>query len=82
MADVEVKKIVDFDAALIAYFRSEKSCVNANRSMKLVIITKTSKQQSNQVLRASKRLKLLSLPLVKFGSRINLRKARGFRILG
>jgi hypothetical protein len=57
MADVEVKKIVDFDAALIAYFRSEHAAL-MQKSMKLVIITKTSKLQSKQVLKALKRLKL------------------------
>jgi F-type H+-transporting ATPase subunit alpha len=57
MADVEVKKIVDFDAALIAYFRSEHAAL-MQKSMKLVITTKTSKLQSKQVLKALKRLKL------------------------
>ncbi len=57
MADVEVKKIVDFDAALIAYFRSEYAPL-----MKQIDETgdynKTSKQQSKLVLKALKRLKL------------------------
>ena len=39
MADVEVKKIVDFDAALISYFRSENAAL-MQKSMKLVITNK------------------------------------------
>ena len=74
MADVEVKKIVDFDAALIAYFRSEYAPLmkqidetgDYNKDIEAAIKAgiESFKSDSN----------LLSSVLVKFGSRINLRK--------